>query len=131
MIRLEPIVKTTHRVSGIKMTLKSKCTAGVKKSTAVAAISCKGKDEVVTFLSENSAFAPHGQPAQREVPSDCKSNVGTNVSDSIATKKSDRRKSFTSLLMARSKVGILCFFLFNIFLLLWFSKTSSCFFCSY
>ncbi|CAL5335367.1 unnamed protein product [Camellia sinensis] len=104
MIRLEPIVKTTHRVSGIKMTLKSKCTAGVKKSTAVAAISCKGKDEVVTFLSENSAFAPHGQPAQREVPSDCKSNVGTNVSDSIATKKSDRRKSFTSLLMARSKL---------------------------
>ncbi|THG10438.1 hypothetical protein TEA_003236 [Camellia sinensis var. sinensis] len=100
----KPIVKTTHRVSGIKMTLKSKCTAGVKKSTAVAAISCKGKDEVVTFLSENSAFAPHGQPAQREVPSDCKSNVGTNVSDSIATKKSDRRKSFTSLLMARSKL---------------------------
>ncbi|KAI8010732.1 putative cyclin-B3-1 [Camellia lanceoleosa] len=101
---VKPIVKTTHRVSGIKMTLKSKCTAGVKKSTAVAAISCKGKDEVVTFLSENSAFAPHGQPAQREVPSDCKSNVGTNVSDSIATKKSDRRKSFTSLLMARSKL---------------------------
>ncbi|KAI8026184.1 putative cyclin-B3-1 [Camellia lanceoleosa] len=101
---VKPIVKTTQSVSGIKMTLKPKCTAGVKKSTAVAAISCKGKDEVVTFLSENSAFAPHGQPAQREVPSDCKSNVGTNVSDSIDTKKSDRRKSFTSLLMARSKL---------------------------
>ncbi|KAL6965562.1 hypothetical protein U1Q18_036614 [Sarracenia purpurea var. burkii] len=101
----KPILKTTHRVSSGEMSLKSNCTSIVKKSTLVAAIPQRRKDEVVTIFSENSAvIAPHGQIAQREVSSDCNSNVGTNVSDSNAMRTSARRKSFTSLLVTRSKL---------------------------
>ncbi|GFY99300.1 cyclin b3;1 [Actinidia rufa] len=90
------------------MILKSKHTSGLNKSTSVAAISCRTKDEVVKVLSENRALiVPRGQPAQRVLPSDLDSNIDANMSDINVRRKSDRRKSFTSSLMARSKVVLL------------------------
>ncbi|XP_057507781.1 putative cyclin-B3-1 isoform X1 [Actinidia eriantha] len=102
---VQPNVKATHRVSGTKMILKSKGTSGLNKSTSVAAISCRTKDEVVKVLSENRAvIVPRGQPAQRVLPSDHDSNIDANMSDINVRRKSNRRKSFTSSLMARSKL---------------------------
>ena len=45
------------------------------------------------------------QPAQDELASDCNSNVVQIASDVIVRKKSGRRRSYTSLLMATSKVN--------------------------
>lgn len=47
---------------------------------------------------------PH-QPAQGELPPDGNANTSTNPSDINYRRKSNRRRSFTSSLMARSKVG--------------------------
>lgn len=92
--------------------MQSKCTSGRKESNSLAAMSFRREGEVVSSLSKNTELiAPRGQPAQTDVSSDCNSIVGTDVSDSNARKKSKRRKSFTLLLMARSKVEAFSFFL--------------------
>lgn len=92
--------------------MQSKCTSGPKESNSLAAMSFRREDKVVSSLSKNTELiAPRGQPAQTDVSSDCNSIVGTDVSDSTAKKKSNRRKSFTLLLMARSKVEAFSFFL--------------------
>ncbi|XP_052208657.1 putative cyclin-B3-1 isoform X2 [Diospyros lotus] len=103
---VKPIAKTSQRVSGVRTTLKSKGTSGGNKFSATT-MSCKKKNGRAIFLSENSAsLSTNGQPAKRGVPSesDCCSNIGTYVSVKLDTGKSDRRKSFTSLLIARSKL---------------------------
>ena len=104
---IQTILKYTHIVSGTTMILKSKRTSGLNKSTSVAAITCRTKDEVVKVLSENRApIVPRGQPAQMVLPFDHDSNIDANMSDINVRRKSDRRKSFTSSLMARSKVVV-------------------------
>ncbi|XP_058208773.1 putative cyclin-B3-1 [Rhododendron vialii] len=102
---VKPNLTTTQTVPSTKLTMQSKCTSGRKESNSLAAMSFRREDEVVSSLSKNTELiAPRGQPAQTDVSSDCNSIVGTDVSDSNARKKSNRRKSFTLLLMARSKL---------------------------
>uniref|UniRef100_A0A5B6YQ56 Putative cyclin-B3-1 isoform X2 n=1 Tax=Davidia involucrata TaxID=16924 RepID=A0A5B6YQ56_DAVIN len=101
---VKPTVKTTLTVS--KRTSKCKSTSGVNKSTSAAAISFKRKEEVATSSQHENivSIVPQEQPAQVEFPSDGNSNLGTDTSDVIARRTSYRRKSYTSLLMARSKL---------------------------
>ncbi|KAF7145513.1 hypothetical protein RHSIM_Rhsim04G0003300 [Rhododendron simsii] len=102
---VKPNLTTTQTVPSTKLTMQSKCASGRKESNSLAAMSFRREDEVVSSLSKNTELiAPRGQPAQTDVSSDCNSIVGTDVSDSNTRKKSNRRKSFTLLLMARSKL---------------------------
>lgn len=102
---VKPNLITTLTVPSTKLTKQSKCTSGRKKTNSLAAISYRRKDEVVTSVSKNSVLiVPRGQPAQRGVSSDSSSNIVTDASDSNGGRKSNRRKSFTSLLMARSQL---------------------------
>lgn len=111
-LMIQPNLITTLTVPSTKLTKQSNCTSGRKKTNSLAAISYRRKDEVVTSVSKNSVLiVPRGQPAQRDVSSDSSSNIVTDVSDSNGGRKSNRRKSFTSLLMARSQVEAFSFFL--------------------
>ncbi|XAR67252.1 hypothetical protein NMG60_11001938 [Bertholletia excelsa] len=95
---VKPTVNTTNReVASGKVSRRSKCVSGMNKSTSGAAVSYRKKDELVTSLPETrESSASQEQPAQ--------TSNQTTVSDSLPTRKSSRRKSFTSLLMARSKL---------------------------
>lgn len=67
----------------------------------------KRDDKVLTSsLSKQKPrlVVPSKQPAQDELASDCNSNIVQSASDDIARKKSGRRRSYTSLLMATSKL---------------------------
>ena len=118
---IQPTVKTTLQATLAQRTLKSKNILNINKSTSVAAISSKNKEEAVTFsISENAAIVvpyeatqgqlpsagaavvvPH-EATQGQLPPDGNGNPST-VSD-VIPKKSKRRRSYTSLLMAGSKV---------------------------
>ncbi|KAL8134738.1 uncharacterized protein LOC141713057 [Apium graveolens] len=50
------------------------------------------------------SLVPSKQPAQDELASECDSNIVRSASDDIARKKSGRRRSYTSLLMATSNL---------------------------
>ncbi|KAL4597851.1 hypothetical protein ACB092_11G018100 [Castanea dentata] len=118
---VRPTVKTTLQATLAQRTLKSKNILNIKKSTSVAANSSKNKEEAVTSsISENAAVVvpyeatqgqlpsagaavvvPH-EATQGQLPSDGNGNPST-VSD-VIPKKSKRRRSYTSLLMAGSKL---------------------------
>lgn len=99
-------MKARGTVTNTQKTSKSRGTSGLKKSSSGAIISSKRKEEMVTAsLGECSAsFVPHEQTAEVLLSFDNNINLGKTKSDVIARRKSVRRKSYTSLLMARSKV---------------------------
>ncbi|CAK9165642.1 unnamed protein product [Ilex paraguariensis] len=103
---MKPAVKTMVTISNTRRTSKSKGTSGLNKSTSGAALSSKRKQNMATSsLSQHrAAIFPHEQPAREELTSDKSSNLGTTASDIFPGRKSDRRKSYTSTLMARSKL---------------------------
>ncbi|XP_062168522.1 putative cyclin-B3-1 isoform X2 [Alnus glutinosa] len=101
---VRPIVKTTLQATQARRTSKSKNTSDLKKQRSVAAISSKNKeDAVASSLPENIAIVVPHEAAQGQLSSDADGNPRT-VSDIIARRKSDRRRSYTSSLMARSKL---------------------------
>jgi hypothetical protein len=103
-LMIQPIVKTTLQATQARRTSKSKNTSDLKKQRSVAAISSKNKeDAVASSLPENIAIVVPHEAAQGQLSSDADGNPRT-VSDIIARRKSDRRRSYTSSLMARSKV---------------------------
>ncbi|KAK4594970.1 hypothetical protein RGQ29_018630 [Quercus rubra] len=100
---VRPTVKTTLQATLAQRTLKSKNILNINKSTSVAAISSKNKEEAVTSsISENAAIVVPYEATQGQLPPDGNGNPST-VSD-VIPKKSKRRRSYTSLLMAGSKL---------------------------
>ncbi|XP_019255589.1 PREDICTED: putative cyclin-B3-1 isoform X1 [Nicotiana attenuata] len=99
------VLKITASSLNSQKSSKSNSISGVHKCTSRVAIPCKRLVDVRTSslskyaTSEISAEQPH----QKEVPSSSSGSLATPEL-SIARKKSDRRKSFTCLLMARSKL---------------------------
>lgn len=86
---------------------KSNSMSGVHKCISRVSIPYKRLEDV--SISSLSKYATSDisaeQPHQKEVASS--SNGSLDIPEcSIARRKSDRRKSFTCLLMARSKVGV-------------------------
>lgn len=105
---IQPNVKTTLQATHAQRTLKSKNISNLNKSTFVAAISSKNKEEAVaSSLSENTALVVPHEATRGQLQSDGNGYPST-ASDIIAKRKSNRRRSFTSLLMARSKVEAYC-----------------------
>ncbi|KAJ7948995.1 Cyclin [Quillaja saponaria] len=98
-------VKTTLAASNAQRTSKSKCKSSLHKSVSTAAMPSENKEEAVTSsLPENSVLLVSHDTNQGVVPSDGASNPSTKSSEIIARKKSTRRKSYTSLLIQRSKL---------------------------
>lgn len=84
-------------------TLKTK--VGVNKQVSIAAISSKKIKEVVrSSLSEDIPSMVSHEVAQGKPSFDGNTKASTNSSDIVTKKKSNRRRSYTSLLMASSKV---------------------------
>lgn len=81
---------------------KSNSMSGVHKCTSRVALPYRRLEDVSTSsTSDISAEQPH----QKEVASTSNGSIDAPEC-SISRRKSDRRKSFTCLLMARSKVGL-------------------------
>lgn len=106
----QPIVKPKVTISDTQTTSKSEAIG--------AATLSKRKEEVQTssLFANKASLIPCEQPAQEELPSDCSSNLVQTASDIIARRKSERRKSYTSLLMTRSKVDGWMHIIYYIFL---------------
>ncbi|KAL9409951.1 hypothetical protein AB3S75_048217 [Citrus x aurantiifolia] len=101
----KPIVKTAIPASNARGTSKSKCLSSLKKSKSIAATSTKKKKDVVRSSPlENIASVVSHEAIQGKPSIDGNTNPSTNSSDIISKKKSDRRRSYTSLLMAKSKL---------------------------
>ncbi|KAH9677026.1 putative cyclin-B3-1 [Citrus sinensis] len=101
----KPIVKTAILASNARGTSKSKCLSSLKKSKSIAATSTKKKKDVVRSSPlENIASVVSHEAIQGKPSIDGNTNPSTNSSDIISKKKSDRRRSYTSLLMAKSKL---------------------------
>lgn len=98
-IVIQPILKSTLNTSESQRTLKSKCASGPKKLVSATATSSKTEKVVTSFLPENVKH----DSTQGELPSDGK--CSHSVSSTISRRNSNRRRSYTSLLMTGSKVG--------------------------
>lgn len=99
-------MKTAILASNARGTSKSKCLSSLKKSKSIAATSTKKKKDVVRSSPlENIASVVSHEAIQGKPSIDGNTNPSTNSSDIISKKKSDRRRSYTSVLMAKSKVG--------------------------
>ena len=106
-IEIQPTLRTTVKTSNAQTqrTLKSKRASVLGKSVSGAAISSKNKEKPESSsLPEHIGLAGPHQPAEGELPPDGIANTSTKTSDISNRRKSDRRRSFTSSLMARSKV---------------------------
>ncbi|XP_031283375.1 putative cyclin-B3-1 [Pistacia vera] len=98
----KPIVKMTLIGPNAKGTSKSKHLSSLNKSKTVAA--SKKKEKVVrSSPPENIALVVSDETTQGKPLIDGNTNPSTDSSDNIARRKSDRRRTYTSLLMARSK----------------------------
>ncbi|KAK9182010.1 hypothetical protein WN944_025151 [Citrus x changshan-huyou] len=101
----KPIVKTAILASNARGTSKFKCLSSLKKSKSIAATSTKKKKDVVRSSPlENIASVVSHEAIQGKPSIDGNTNPSTNSSDIISKKKSDRRRSYTSLLLAKSKL---------------------------
>lgn len=92
-----PIVKTT--LTTAQKTSKIKCTSGSNESIPVAPISSKNKVEV----EKPTLVVPH-EPTEGDIQSDVSSNSNTKTTVIITRRKSNRRRSYTSQLIAGSKL---------------------------
>ncbi|XVF77760.1 hypothetical protein PTKIN_Ptkin14bG0072700 [Pterospermum kingtungense] len=97
----KPIVKTALRLSSAQRASKSKCSSGSKKPVSVAGLSSK-KDEC--SHPENNAAVISNEASQSDLFSNGTSNASVDMPDILARKKAKRRRSYTSLLMTRSKL---------------------------
>ncbi|KAJ0043821.1 hypothetical protein Pint_18095 [Pistacia integerrima] len=98
----KPIVKMTLIGPNAKGTSKSKHLSSLNKSKTVAA--SKKKEKVVrSSPPENIALVVSDETTQGKPLIDGNTNPSRDSSDNITRRKSDRRRSYTSLLMARSK----------------------------
>jgi cyclin B len=101
---IQPILKTEINASGHHKTSRSKCISSLNKSKSVAPISSKKKKPVTSF-PENMPLVIANEVTQGEPSSDNnKMSSANHKSDVITIGKSSRRRSYTSLLMTRSKV---------------------------
>ncbi|XP_008226154.1 PREDICTED: putative cyclin-B3-1 [Prunus mume] len=97
-ISVRPILKSTLNTSESQRTLKSKCASGPKKLVSANATSSKTEKVVTSFLPENVKH----DSTQGELPSDGK--CSHSASSIISRRNSNRRRSYTSLLMTGSKL---------------------------
>ncbi|XP_028799723.1 putative cyclin-B3-1 isoform X5 [Neltuma alba] len=93
---IKPLVKTTLKASNATRTSKS-------KSKSAAAISSQDDKTVALSLHENNLPLVSNEANERELPSVGDSNSRKNSLEIIGRKKSTRRKSYTTLLLERSK----------------------------
>ncbi|KAF7824406.1 putative cyclin-B3-1 isoform X1 [Senna tora] len=84
-------------------TLTSKSKPGLNKSASVAAVSSRDEEAVALSLTENNLAGVSNEANEGQLPSVGDSNLRTNSFEIIGRKKSSRRKSYTTLLMERSK----------------------------
>ncbi|XP_048325412.2 putative cyclin-B3-1 isoform X2 [Ziziphus jujuba] len=95
---IRPIVKTTLKASNAKRNMKSQNTSGPDKLINVASTSSKKRVVAKSSVSENIVH----EATCTELPSD--RNCKPSTSDTTGMGKSNRRRSYTSLLMGRSKL---------------------------
>ncbi|KAJ6902507.1 cyclin-B3-1 isoform X3 [Populus alba x Populus x berolinensis] len=101
---VRPTLKTEINASGHHKTSRSKCISSLSKSKSIAPISSKKKKPVTSF-PENMPLVIANEVTQGEPSSDNNKMSGANhKSDVITIGKSSRRRSYTSLLMTRSKL---------------------------
>ncbi|KAL9402224.1 hypothetical protein Peur_006073 [Populus x canadensis] len=101
---VRPILKTEINASGHHKASRSKCISSLNKSKSVAPISSKKKKPVTSF-PENMPLVIANEVTQGEPSSDNnKMSSANHKSDVITIGKSSRRRSYTSLLMTRSKL---------------------------
>ncbi|KAE8687160.1 Cyclin b3,1, putative isoform 2 [Hibiscus syriacus] len=98
----KPIVKTALRSSNAQRASKSKCSSGLGKPVNAAAITSE-KDIGCTLL-ENNVATISSEASQRDHTSNGDSDTSINMPGALAKKKGRRRRSYTSLLMAGSKL---------------------------
>lgn len=101
----QPSVKTALGPSNTQRASKSKCSSGLKKQVSVAAIS--SKKDIECTLPVNNVIAISSEASQKDLMSNGNSDASINMPDTLTRKKAKRRRSYTSLLMTRSKVLIL------------------------
>ncbi|PPR99967.1 hypothetical protein GOBAR_AA20700 [Gossypium barbadense] len=98
----KPSVKTALRPSNTQRASKSKCSSGLKKQASVAAIS--SKKDIECTLPANNVAAISSEASQKDLMSNGNSDASINMPDILTRKKAKRRRSYTSLLMTRSKL---------------------------
>ncbi|XP_040930529.1 putative cyclin-B3-1 isoform X2 [Gossypium hirsutum] len=79
-----------------------KCSSGLKKQASVAAIS--SKKDIECTLPANNVAAISSEASQKDLMSNGNSDASINMPDILTRKKAKRRRSYTSLLMTRSKL---------------------------
>ncbi|KAI9116293.1 hypothetical protein K1719_012460 [Acacia pycnantha] len=94
---IKPLVKTTHKSSNAPRTSKS-------KSKSAASISSQDEEAVALSLPENNLPAVSNYANEGQLRSVADSNPRTKSFEISARKKSTRRKSYTTLLLERSKL---------------------------
>ncbi|KAG6765561.1 hypothetical protein POTOM_029607 [Populus tomentosa] len=101
---IQPILKTEINASSHYKTSRSKGISSLSKSKSIAPISSKKKKPVTSF-PENMPLVIANEVTQGEPSSDNNKMSGANhKSDVITIGKSSRRRSYTLLLMTRSKL---------------------------
>ncbi|KAK8995143.1 hypothetical protein V6N11_069591 [Hibiscus sabdariffa] len=98
----KPIVKTALKPSNAQRASKSKCSSGSEKPVSVAAITTK--KDIGCNLSANNVATISSESSQMDLSSNGNSDASINMPDVLARKKARRRRSYTSLLMAGSKL---------------------------
>ncbi|KAL4302543.1 hypothetical protein GQ457_10G006040 [Hibiscus cannabinus] len=98
----KPFVKTALRPPNAQRASKSKCSSGSEKPVSVAAI--KSKKDIGCPLPANNVATISSEASQKDLTSNGNSDASINMPDVLARKKAERRRSYTSLLMARSKL---------------------------
>ncbi|KAG8485669.1 hypothetical protein CXB51_018856 [Gossypium anomalum] len=98
----KPSVKTAIRPSNTQRASKSKFSSGLRKQASVAAIS--SKKDIECTLPANNVAAVSSEASQKDLMSNGNSDASINMPDILTRKKAKRRRSYTSLLMTRSKL---------------------------
>lgn len=103
----QTVLKTTASSLNSQTSSKMNSMSDVHKCTSQVAIPCKRLEDVSTSSLSKYATSDISaeQPHQKVVASSSSGSLDAPEC-SIARRKSDRRKSFTCLLMARSKVSV-------------------------
>ncbi|KAM1383733.1 hypothetical protein ACFX2F_036036 [Malus domestica] len=100
LLRNQPTLSTL-KARELQRSLKSKGASGPNKLVSATATSSKTEKVVTSSLPENIKHEKH-EATQGELPSE--SNCSQSASPIISRVKSNRRRSYTSLLMTGSKL---------------------------
>ncbi|KAF2302900.1 hypothetical protein GH714_010748 [Hevea brasiliensis] len=101
---IKPAIKAAISVPNAHRTLRSKGTSAMKKSISIAAVLPNRKDESVTSSLLDNIPVVVSHEATEEPSFERISKSTANKPDAIVQRKSDRRRSYTTSLMARSKL---------------------------